>query len=597
MTVPEKITALRAEMAARKIDLYIIPTSDFHESEYVGEYFKVRQFLTGFTGSAGTAVVTAEEACLWTDARYFVQAGMQLRDSGITLMKMGEPGVPEIQDYIREKLPKKGRIGFDGRCINAFAAERYQKIAAAVDGDLWVKDDLAGDLWKDRPSLPADLVWILEDAYSGESAASKLERIRKCMAEEGADRLLIGALYDIAWILNIRANDIHHVPVVLSFLMITGSGAQLFVREEVIGGEVRAYLEDIGVEVCPYDDVYDAVGAVPSDQKIWLDRKNLNCRLATAVPEGVGVIDKPVPSEAMKSVKNETELANTRLAHLRDGVAVTKFMYWLKKNVGKIPLTEYTAGEYLDGLRAEQEHFLDLSFEDICGFHMNGAIVHYQAQKETAAELKPEHMLLVDSGGHYLEGTTDITRTFILGPVTDEEKKFFTMVCISNMNLANTKFLHGCKGQNLDIIARQPFWSEGFDYKHGTGHGVGHILNVHEGPNAFRWQIREQDRKDEVLEPGMITTDEPGIYLEGKFGIRLENELLCVELETNEYGKFLGFEPLTLVPIDLDGIEPSLMSVRDRDQLNAYHKKVREAISPYLTEEEQTWLKEYTREI
>lgn len=597
MTVKEKVQALRARMQERGIDIYLIPTSDFHESEYVGDYFKARKYITGFTGSAGTAVVTMTEAGLWTDGRYFIQAERQLQGSGVDLYRSGEEGVPTVEEYLEDKLAKGGVLGFDGRVVNSTDASKYEALVQKKEGRLYVKEDLVDIIWKDRPSLPKEKVWILKDEYSGETLASKLSKIREKMKEKEADLHLISSLYDIAWILNLRGNDILHVPVFLSFLMIGEEDCTLFIQDEALCDEVRSYLDENKVQIRPYGAIYEAAAAVNPQASVLMDENIVNYRIRTSFPETVRVIHEDNPSELMKSIKNETELQNTRLAHLRDGVAVTKFMYWLKTHIGKEEITEYTAARYLDGLRAQQENFLDLSFENISAYGANAAMMHYSATEDTAAVLKPEGFLLVDSGGHYLEGTTDITRTFVLGPLTPQQKLHFTTVCRSNLNLANAKFLYGCKGLNLDILSRGPLWQMGIDYKCGTGHGVGHILNVHEGPNGFRWRV-VADRKDSgILEEGMITTDEPGVYLEGEYGIRTENELICVKDEKNEYGQFMSFENITYVPIDLDGIDPDEMSRTERGWLNDYHKNVYEKISPFLTEEEREWLKTYTREI
>ncbi len=592
-----RLSSLRNLMVGHGIDVYIVPTSDFHSSEYVGDFFKTRQFITGFTGSAGTAVVTAGEAGLWTDGRYFIQAAAQIEGSGFKLFKMGVDGVPKVEDFVGDALPEGGVIGFDGRVMNAADAEKFKKIAAKKGGSLRVDEDLVGMLWEDRPPMACSTLWILTEKYSGESAASKMKRIRDKMKEEGADIHVVASLYDIAWILNLRGDDIANVPVFMSFLKMDLEGATLYVQPDAMTDEVGKYLADCGVAVADYGDIYADLAKIPAGTKVLMDRQIVNCRMETSLGEGVEIIDKADPSELMKAVKNGTELANTRIAHLKDGVVMTKFMYWLKTNVGKIDMDEYSVGAYLDGLRRGQEHFLDLSFDDICAYGPNAAMMHYAAPKEGAAKIYPEGMLLVDSGGHYLEGTTDITRTFILGPITDAMRMYFTTVCKCNLRLANVKFLSGCSGLSLDAVCREPLWEMGMDYRCGTGHGVGHILNVHEGPNGFRYKTVPERRDGSPLAPGMVTTDEPGVYVEGAYGIRTENELVCVEDEKNEYGQFLRFENITYCPIDLDGIDPDLLGEKGRAQLNAYHRMVWEKVSPYLAEDERAWLKEYTREI
>lgn len=419
--------------------------------------------------------------------------------------------------------------------------------------------------------------------------------VRAEMDTKGATVHLMSSLYDIAWLLNVRGNDISYVPVVLSYLAMTKDSCIWFLQEEIVDETLRKYLDENGIQTKPYDSFYDYVKTL-ENETILMDRSVVNYRICNNIAESNQVIDDADPTVAMKSVKNQTEVDNTRNAHVKDAVAMCKFMYWLKTNVGKIPMTEISASDYLASLRAQQEGFLDLSFDTICGYADHGAIVHYAATPESDVALKPEGLLLVDSGGHYLEGTTDITRTFALGPVTDEMKADFTRVCRSNMNLANVRFLHGCTGRNIDIVAREPLWEAGMDYKHGTGHGVGYVLNVHEGPNSFRWQ-NSAISKECVFEEGMITTDEPGIYIEGKYGIRTENELVCHKGEKNEFGQFMYFENITYVPIDLDAIDPDQMTSTERNRLNAYHENVYRVVSPFLEGEELAWLKQATRAI
>lgn len=595
--IPERLAKLRAEMAKRNIAIYVVPTADFHESEYVGEYFKARKYMTGFTGSAGTAVITMTEAGLWTDARYFLQAGKQLEGSTVTLYKMGEEGVPTVTEYIEKTLKEGEVIGFDGRVINDGLGNRFAEIAKAKNGSLYVEEDLVDLIWEDRPNLPAEPVWILEEKYAGESTKSKLERVRAKMEEKKATIHLLSSLYDIAWLLNVRGNDINYVPVVLSFLALTKDTCIWFVQEKVVTEELRAYLDENGITTRPYESFYDYVGNLSKEEVVLLNKNVVNYRVCHSIPEGVSVVNEVDPTVLMKSIKNEIQVANIRKAHEKDAVAVIKFMYWLKKNIGKIPMTEISASDYLEEMRKEQDGYLELSFDTICGYAAHGAIMHYAATPETDIPLAPEGFLLVDSGGHYYEGTTDITRTFALGPLTDEMKADFTRVCRSNINLAATKFLHGCSGLNLDVVAREPFWEVGLDFKHGTGHGVGYILNVHEGPNGFRYKQTPDRSEGATLEEGMVTTDEPGIYIEGKYGIRTESELVCRNGEKNEFGQFMYFENVTYVPIDLDAIEPSLMTETERKRLNDYHAMVYRTMAPYFEGEILEFLKEYTRAI
>lgn len=594
--IQKRLEALRSEMKKRGITVYVVPTSDFHQSEYVGEYFKARKYMTGFTGSAGTAVITMKEAGLWTDGRYFIQAAAQLEGSGVTLFRMGEEGVPKVEEYVEEQLEKGGCIGFDGRVMDAKAGKKYAEIAEKKEGSLYVTEDLVDIIWTERPSLPAHKVWILEQEYAGMSTEEKLSQVREQMKQEGADVHILASLYDTAWLLNLRGDDIDHVPVFLSFVAVEEKKTTLFINQEILEDKVKKYLKDNQIQVEDYEKIY-AYAENLKDHKVLMSLEEVNYRIAENVQKHSQIVDAPNPSLLLKSIKNETELENTRIAHLKDAVAVTKFMYWLKTNIGKKEITEISASDYLEELRKEQEHFLDVSFDTICAYGANAAMMHYSASEESNAVLKPEGFLLVDSGGHYLEGTTDITRTFALGELSYEQKKHFTAVCRSNLNLANAKFLYGCSGINLDILARGPLWDMGIDYRCGTGHGVGHILNVHEGPNGFRWKIVQERNDSGKLEAGMITTDEPGVYLEGAYGIRLENELICVKDEKNEYGQFMKFENITYVPMDLDAILPEEMTFREKQELNEYHQMVYEKISPYLNEEERIWLKEYTRAI
>ena len=595
--IPERIQRLRAEMQKRGIDMYVVPTADFHESEYVGAHFKAREYITGFTGSAGTAIVTKDEALLWTDGRYFLQAADQLEGTGVTLCRMGEPGVPKITEYITANLPESGVLGFDGRVINASLGASFRAIAEKKHASLAVSEDLIGIIWDDRPELSHAPVRILPLEYSGKPMAEKVAAVREEMKKKGADVHLLTSLYDIAWLLNVRGGDIDYVPVVLSYLALTDTECLWFVQDKVLTPELRAYLAENGVETRPYESFYDYAASIPAGKTVLLDKGVCNYRLVSELREGVKTVQAINPTVFMKAVKNETELKNTVNAHIKDGVAVCKFTYWLKKNIGKIPMTELSASAYLAARRAEQEGFLDLSFETICAYGAHGAVIHYEPTPETDIPLEPHGLLLVDSGGHYLEGTTDITRTYALGPITDAERADFTRTLRSHLNLANARFVYGVTGLNLDVLARGPLWEVGMDYKHGTGHGVGHILNVHEGPNGFRWRESPDRSEGSVLEEGMITTDEPGIYIAGSHGVRIESELLCRRGEKNEYGQFMYFQNITYAPIDLDAVDVDTLTSTERRQLNEYHAGVYKTIAPLLTEEERTWLREATRAI
>lgn len=595
--IPDRLQALRAEMTKRGIDIYIIPTADFHESEYVGEYFKARAYMTGFTGSAGTAVVTQTAAGLWTDGRYFVQAERQLRGTTVTLFRMAEEGVPTIEEYIEKELKEGGCLGFDGRVINNSWGKKLAAIAEKKNAKLYVEEDLVGFIWTDRPALAKSVPFLLEEKYSGRSTAAKLAEVRAKMTEAGADTHILTCLYDIAWLLNVRGNDIDCVPVVMSYLVMNQTECIWFLQEEVLDEALKAYLAKNQIITKPYDAIYDYVKTIPNTAKVLLNESTVNYLICSSLGKETAVINKSNPTEWMRAVKNPIEVDNTRNAHVKDGVAFTKFMYWLKTNVGKIPMTELSASEYLENCRKVQEGFIEPSFHTISAYGPNAAMMHYSATEASNAELKPEGFFLVDSGGHYYEGSTDITRTMALGPITEEMREHFTAVCRSNLNLANAKFLYGCSGLNLDILARGPLWDLQLDYKCGTGHGVGYVLNVHEGPNGFRWRIVPERNDSGILEAGMITTDEPGVYLEGKYGIRTENELVCHKGEKNEYGQFMYFENITYAPIDLDAIDPEAMTKTERKRLNEYHEMVYRVLSPYMTEEENEWLKHYTRAI
>lgn len=596
MTIKQKLNALRILMKEKKIDAYLVPTDDFHGSEYVGDYFKCRKYITGFTGSAGTAIITQDMAGLWTDGRYFIQAADQLRDTTIELFKSGEPGVPTVHQFLNDKLQEGMCLGFDGRTVSAREAEELQELLQEKHITFSVNDDLIGEIWEDRPVLSCEPVMELDIRWTGKSRADKIAEIREQMKAKEADTFILTSLDDIAWLLNIRGNDIHCCPVVLSYLVMMENELRLYANAAAFSEEIRSNLEADGVKIYPYDDVYSYVQSISSDKKVLLSRANVNSRLVSNIPSEVTILDEPNLTLLPKAVKNETEMENERIAHIKDGVAVTKFIHWLKKNVTRTTITELSTAEKLYQFRSEQEHFLGESFDPIIAYGTHAAIVHYSATEATDIPLEARGMVLADTGGHYLEGTTDITRTIVLGPVTAKEKKFFTAVLRGNLNLAAAKFKYGCTGLNLDYLARGPLWELGEDYNHGTGHGVGYLLNVHEGPNSFRWKNLPGNPAP-VLEEGMITSDEPGYYLENEFGIRHENLVLCKKAEKTSFGQFMCFEPLTMVPFDLEGINPEEMTERERKLLNDYHQKVYTTISPYLDEKEKEWLKQATREI
>lgn len=595
--IPERLAALRSLMKEHKVDAYLVPTDDFHCSEYVGEHFKCRKFITGFTGSAGTAVITQTEAGLWTDGRYFIQAAAQLQGTGITLYKMGEEGVPTIEEYLKTTLTAGQCLGFDGRTMTAKYGEALENELKKKEVSIACHLDLVGDIWSDRPALSCKPVWALDLKYAGRPRNEKFAAIRKAMAEKKADYFLLTSLDDIAWLLNLRGNDIACNPVFLSYLVMTQSQIWLFAQEEAFPAEILKALKQDGVTLQPYNSIYTFVTTLPEGSSVLLDGTSANYTLKKSLPAQVRIVEEVNPTLLPKATKNSVEVANMKKAHIRDGVAVTKFIYWLKQNVGKTEITELSAAEKLEEFRSQGEHYIGPSFDPIISYGPHAAIVHYSATPETNVPLQPKGMMLADTGGQYLEGTTDITRTIVLGETTDKEKEYFTRVLRGNLNLAAAKFPYGATGKNLDYLARGPLWEVGADYNHGTGHGVGFLLNVHEGPNSINWKVRPGGKEPCVLEEGMVTSDEPGFYVEGEFGIRHENLIVCQKVDKTEFGQFMCFQYLTLVPFDLDAVVPELMSEKERRLLNSYHKTVYEKISPYMNEEEKVWLKEATREI
>ena len=606
--IRDRLDALRKLMKERGMDAYMIPTADFHESEYVGEHFKCREYMTGFTGSAGTALITMDEACLWVDGRYYVQAAAQLKDSTVTMMKMGQEGVPSLRAYLEDKMPEGGCLGFDGRVVNAAEGLALEEMLRERGARISYGEDLAGMIWQERPELSAEPAWVLDERYAGKSALDKIADVREAMEKVHASVHVLTSLDDIAWLLNIRGNDILYNPVVLSYALVTMDQLYLFVNSSVLEGKaypyledekgisVREYLERTGVTVMPYDGVYDMVEGL-KNEKVLLEKCRINYAVYRLIDGSNKVIDRINPTASMKAVKNDVEIENEKRVHIKDGVAMTKFIYWLKKNTGRIPMDEISVSDYLGKLRMDQEGCIGLSFATISAYGAHGAMCHYSATPESSIPLEPRGLYLIDSGGQYYEGTTDITRTIAMGPVTDEEKEHFTLVLMSMLRLGDVKFLHGCRGLSLDYAAREPLWRRGLNYEHGTGHGVSYLSSVHERPNGIRFKMVPERQDNAVMEAGMITSDEPGVYIEGSHGIRTENLVLCVEDEKNEYGQFLRFEYLTYVPIDLEVIDREIMSERDVELLNRYHEQVYEKISPYLDEDERVWLAEATRAV
>ena len=578
---------LREKMTEKNIDMLLIPTTDPHGSEYVGEHFKARKHFSGFTGSAGVLLVSSDKAGLWTDGRYFLQAERELQGMEVDLFKSGQPGVPELFDYIAENI--KGTLGADLRTLSAAEGKELEekgiKLADCAE--------LIDQAWEGRPTISLAPAYTLSSELAGESAAERIARVRAELDKESCKAIVLSALEDVAWLFNIRGSDVLHLPVALAYAVVEKDNAYLFIapeKREAIAADMAA----IGVTLMDYDEVYSFITRYEKADRIMANGGRLNYRLYLALTAKAEMVEGD-PISIMKAVKNPTELANMRRIHLDDGVTLTRFIRWVKEAV-KEGVTEVQAGAKLDAMRVAQENCTDISFETICGYGPHGAIIHYGANADTDIAIEAKGLLLVDSGGQYIGGTTDVTRTIAVGEVSPEQKKGFTIVLESMLALQDIKFPRGCAGYNLDAIARMPFWERGLDYNHGTGHGVGYMLSVHEGPNGFRWKKTARSDRAEML-PGMITSDEPGIYIAGEYGVRIENLVECVEAETNEYGSFLAFKPLTYAPIDLDAVDMELLSDKGRERLNRYHAEVYEKLAPLMTEEERAWLREQTRAI
>lgn len=595
MSIQERLKALREQMKEKEIDIYIVPTADFHQTEYVGEYFKARKYITNFSGSAGTAVITANEARLWTDGRYFIQAAEQIAGTTVELMKMGEPGVPTIKEYLADTLKEGGNIGFDGRAVAMGEGLAYEEIAKEKNGRVIYAYDLIDEIWKERPALSTEPAWMLEEKYAGETAAGKLSRIREYMKENGASVHVLTTLDDICWTLNMRGNDIEFFPLVLSYGIITMSQMHLYINEAKLSEEMKAQFAKDHIFLHPYNDIYEDVKMIAEEESVLIDPARLNYALYSNIPEGVKKIEQCNPEVLFKAVKNPVEIENIRKAQIKDSVAHVRFMKWLKENVGKIRITEMSAAEKLDEFRMEMGNFIRPSFEPISSYGEHCALMHYTSSPETDVELKEGNVFLTDTGAGFYEGSTDITRTYALGEIPDIMKEHFTLTLMGHMGLANARFLYGCTGMNLDLMARKPLWDRGLDFKCGTGHGMGYLLSIHESPAGFRWRYRAGETA--VLEEGMVLTDEPGIYIEGSHGIRLENEILVRKGEENEYGQFMYFETITYIPMDLDAVKAEMLPKETRIQMNDYHRTVYEKVSPYLNDEEKEWLKKYTRAV
>ncbi len=597
LVICERLRRLRSVMEQKGIDFYMMPTADFHNSEYVNAYFKVREFFCNFTGSNGTLIVWKDGAGLWTDGRYFIQAENELAGTGVTLFRMLEEGVPTIEEFLEAQMREGQTLGFDGRVVTVSDGRKYEKVVEAKHGRLVYEEDLAEKIWTDRPAFPAGAVSTLTDEVAGVSVADKLANVRKQVSKDGGKGILISKLDDIMWLYNIRGCDVECNPVAMSYTYITEKEAVLFIQSKALNEEAYAHLQKNGIAVEEYDDIFSYLKKLPiSEDSIIADERYSSYTLYKTLENVRRPVNAKNPTELLKAVKNPVELANMEKVYLLDSVAVTRFIYWLKTHVGKERITEVTAADYLEGLRRQIPGFLDLSFPTIAGYKANAAMMHYEATEDNYAELSPEGMLLVDSGGQYVGGTTDVTRTIVLGPISEKIKKHYTLVAAGMLQLTHAKWLYGCTGRNLDILAREPLWEIGLDYKCGTGHGVGYILNVHEGPQGIRWRFNP-GMTEAVIEAGMDVTNEPGVYVEGSHGIRIENVMVARNGEKNEYGQFMYFDTLTWAPIDLEAIDPEYLSPKQKEYLNAYHKTVYKKVSPYLPEEERAWLKEATREV
>ena len=589
-TINERVESLRLWMKENGISAFVFPSSDPHNSEYVADHWKSREWISGFSGSAGTAVVTLEHAALWTDSRYFIAAEKELKGTDFQLMKLRVEGTPSISEWLVRELSnyQKAVVGVDGN-VNSFTEVSSMERELASKGNITVRTDAdpMAELWTDRPVIPDNKVSLHPLEYSGESTSSKISRIRKQLADSGADGLLVTALDEIAWVLNLRGSDVHCNPVFVSYLLISPEKVVLYIDNVKLLAEVKDYLTSEQIAVDAYEAVVDGLRSYEG-KSLLVDMSSTNYSLATAVPteklcEGVS------PIASMKAIKNEAEQEGFRAAMLRDGVAVVKFLAWLKPAVEAGGQTEISLDERLTALRAEQPKFKGISFDTIVGYEEHGAIVHYEATPETDISVEPHGLVLIDSGAQYLDGTTDITRTIALGEITEEQRRVYTLVLKGHIQLDMCRFPAGACGSQLDAIARVPMWREGYNYMHGTGHGVGSYLNVHEGPHQIRMEWRPAP-----LQAGMTVTNEPGIYLEGKFGVRIENTLLIVPAETTPFGDFLKFETLTLAPIDTTPIVFEMLSEEEREWLNNYHHRVYESLKPYLTAVEQEWLRKAT---
>lgn len=591
--IQNRLKALREVMKESGIDYYMMPTADFHNSEYVNDYFKVREFFCNFSGSNGTLLVWQEGAGLWTDGRYFIQAEHELEGTGVELFRMLDEGVPTIEDFLAQNMEQGQTIGFDGRVISCREGKKLEEKLADKKIGFSYEKDLAENIWKDRPAFPHGEITVLSEELAGRSTEDKQKDVMAKVSEAGADSFLLTKLDDLMWLFNIRGCDVECNPVAMSYGYLTKDEAVLFIQKSVVDEAAAEYFAGKKIAVKDYTEAADYLKALPEGGKVLVDDHNCSYAFCKTLSKKQTLVEKKNPTELLKAVKNPVELANMEKIYLKDSVALTKYIYWLKTNIGRQEITEITAADYLEKLRRGIPECIDLSFPSISAYGANAAMMHYEPAPDDHAVLKPEGLYLIDSGGQYLGGTTDVTRTVALGPVSDELKKHYTAVAAGMLQLTNAHWLYGCTGRNLDILARQPIWDMDIDYKCGTGHGVGYMLNVHEGPHGLRWRFTE-GMTEAVIEAGMDISNEPGIYIEGSHGIRIENIMVAENDVKNEYGQFMHFKTLTWVPIDMDAIDLNYMSEVQKNMLKEYQQKVYEKVSPYLTEEEAEWLKKET---
>ena len=588
MTTNEKITRVREEMGNAGMDAFVIPITDPHQGEYMPERHRAIAWLTGFTGSAGTVVITNDFTGLWTDSRYFIQAEQQLKDSPVSLVKLKIPHTPEYIEWIAETLPGNSRVGVDANVISVSRVRRIKESFSNVGISLDTEHDIVNLVWKNRPEMPENKVFELDVQYAGVTRKDKLHVIREQMQKKKATHHLLTALDDIAWTFNIRGTDVCYNPLVTAYSVISETFAYIFINQKKLPEQLKQKLIDDGLEIKPYDEIKKFLSGLESKDAMMISPGSTSFSLFNSIPEKVKVIEDISIPTRLKAIKNDIEKDHIRNVMVKDGVALTKFFFWLEQNLGKEKITEISASKKLEAFRRDQENFVHPSFATIAGYGPHGAVVHYEATPETDVELKQDSLFLLDSGGHYLDGTTDITRTNALGQPTVEQKRDFTLALKGTINLARIEFPEGTKGYQIEILARKALWENGLNYGHGTGHGVGFFLNVHEGPQTIG--TGASGNAQVSMEPGMLTADEPGIYREGKYGIRTENLILCVPSRETEFGRFLKFETVTLCFIDTELVDKSLLNEKEIKWLNDYHQKVFEKLSPHLDEDEREWL-------